>query len=869
LGLAGTQAFYLCHHLLHDIGEYDSIAGTDLQASAQCPDLSRYCEFAGIDLPAEAFGMSGRLGDGGESLVLQGWSARLGENSAAIKGHVRLDDEHVELDLQLDIEGPDLSRITSLAGIDGIPAAPYRAVGTIGIHSDGWHLSEVRAQAGGMTLEAEGTVIPGSGLLGSELRLRFAGPDSSYPAALAGLDGVPPEAFSIEGAIRVVENGYALDSVEAEVGSIMARIDGHLGPPPALLGTTLRVDGRGESLSFFAPLRGGTPLPDVPFEVAGSLAVDEAGCRLDPLEIEIGANRISIAGLLAFGENLAGSDIEFEMGGSDLSETGLLLAGAGVEELPELPAEAFSVTGRVQIDGAGYLLREVVGRIGSGSLRLNGRIGPLPECRGTDLTVLGNGPDANLFTALTGGEIEVAPFQMSGRVERHGADFKFHDFVVRLGEYRAALSGTLGEPPTMAGTDLDFHASGPGLGLPQQIAGLFGSRFRRDLPEKPFEVSGHCRGSPEDLTISGLDVALGESDLHGWFRLDLEGKPRLQGELTSEKIDFVPFLTDRAQSRDPVDSDDPADDRAEAGRLFPDDLIDLKPLDRIDANVFLSARKLLLPRVRYTDVRIGVQLENGGLHLDPVSATGTQGSVLEGVFRVEPADEGCFVSVDMEVEDGLFDLSSLVDETTNWVAMDIDAKFQGAGRSLHEIACATDGFIVLAASEGIVDHTLFEVVSSDILLELLDVLNPFHNEEPETRLKCSVIVMNIDNGLVSLDPLVMQTEKTSMTGLGEIDLSTEEFELRWVTKPCTGLGLNAGMVTDNYVRLGGTLTEPHLEVMPLRAAVSTGLVIGTSGLYLVIKALWNRITSYRNVCKDALEEAEHQRVELDRGHGND
>ncbi len=108
------------------VGDAPGYAGTEFQASIQCPDLSRYSDLAGVDLPAEAFEVSGRLGGDGESLTLQGCTARLGDNSAGIEGNIRLAEEHADLDLKLDIKGPDLSRISWLAGIDGLPAEPYR-----------------------------------------------------------------------------------------------------------------------------------------------------------------------------------------------------------------------------------------------------------------------------------------------------------------------------------------------------------------------------------------------------------------------------------------------------------------------------------------------------------------------------------------------------------------------------------------------------------------------------------------------------------------------------------------------------------------------------------------------------------------------
>jgi uncharacterized protein involved in outer membrane biogenesis len=299
--------------------------------------------------------------------------------------------------------------------------------------------------------------------------------------------------------------------------------------------------------------------------------------------------------------------------------------------------------------------------------------------------------------------------------------------------------------------------------------------------------------------------------------------------------------------------------QGESNLLISDDPIDLALLNRIDADVSLSVREILLPRSRLEDVQVGIRVEDGALRLDPVSATGSRGGVLGGHFSVEPDAGGFRVLADLTLDSGHFDMSDLAEDSSNWVALDIDVEFQGTGRSLHGIARDADGFIVVAVSEGIVDHTLFEFLSSGMLFEILNVLNPNRQEEPATQLHCAVIVMNLDNGLATLDPLAMQTEKVSMSGQGEIDFATEEFELRWVTKPRKGLGFSAGMITDNYVRLGGTLAEPQLEVRPLKAVVSTGVAVGTVGLSLLGKGLWNRLTAHRKICKCAIKEAAVER----------
>jgi hypothetical protein len=82
--------------------------------------------------------------------------------------------------------------------------------------------------------------------------------------------------------------------------------------------------------------------------------------------------------------------------------------------------------------------------------------------------------------------------------------------------------------------------------------------------------------------------------------------------------------------------------------------------------------------------------------------------------------------------------------------------------------------------------------------------------------------------------------------------------LEWVTKPRKGLGLSASMITNPYIKLGGTLAEPRLEMKPLEALTTTGVAVATAGLSILGKGMWDRVTAERKVCKQAIKKAEKQ-----------
>jgi hypothetical protein len=143
-------------------------------------------------------------------------------------------------------------------------------------------------------------------------------------------------------------------------------------------------------------------------------------------------------------------------------------------------------------------------------------------------------------------------------------------------------------------------------------------------------------------------------------------------------------------------------------------------------------------------------------------------------------------------------------------------------------------------------------------VSLLNTLNPFRKENPYTNLKCAVLVATIEDGEMRLEPLAFQTRRMTMVGDGKIDLETEKLNLDWVTKPRKGIGLSASALTNPYIKLGGTLADPSIEMKPLEAMTTTGAAVATAGLSLLARGMWDRVTAEKKVCANAIKKAAKQ-----------
>lgn len=70
-----------------------------------------------------------------------------------------------------------------------------------------------------------------------------------------------------------------------------------------------------------------------------------------------------------------------------------------------------------------------------------------------------------------------------------------------------------------------------------------------------------------------------------------------------------------------------------------------------------------------------------------------------------------------------------------------------------------------------------------------------------------------------------------------------------------GIGISGGTIISPFIKLGGTLAAPTLDLKPVQAAVSTGAAVVTVGLTLLFRGIYDRITAEKKVCDEALTKA--------------
>jgi uncharacterized protein involved in outer membrane biogenesis len=827
------------------VGDPPNHAGTSLTVHAEGPDLAEFDKLIGAKLPARPFTIDGRLATDGSALTIDGVDAKVGDTHLKAGGNLKLVKRLVGTNVKVDARGSDATDLKILLGLKDLPSEAWSARGGITFIDGGLQLDGASVTVGSLKAEGNGLLSTTRGLVGSDLQLHVEDPDLAHAMPIFGVEGFPSVPVKVDGRLRIETAAFGLGGVTGSAGDIELAVDGVIGTTSGLDGTRGHLTVRGPRLSSLEPYFRLDGLPPAPFSVTGDVRVHQGACTLEGVVAEVDRNRLTVNGTLVPVKGLVGTDVQIEMTAPDLGTAGRL--AAGFVEVPDLPAEPMTLATHLRVNEAGYDLDGFRATLDTAVANIDGRVGAAAGFVGTNLSFQADGPDSSLFSALTGVAIPVAPFKLSGRIERTDDVMFFDHVAVRLGGHTIDLHGSLGEKPRLIGTDLDLYVSGPGTGLIAEVTGF------DKLPDKPFAVSGSFRGTPEKFTADNLEITLGESDLKGSIEVDIRGKPQVTARVSSNHLELgkrsSPAGDDTGERQPPQ----PANLSTDTGLVFSKQPIDFGWLERANADVDVTIGTLQMPVERFHDVELTARLVDGRLDVDHIAMAGARGGNGSGSLVLEPSGDDYRVELDLDINDVRFDLpGENAPDAASEPPVAIDVHLQAQGASPHDFADSSNGSIQFVVGRGVMNNRIADLITADILLTLLNAFNPFAKENVATELECAVVLLTFDQGEVTLQPMALQSNKMTMLGHGRVDLGTEKLNLDWITKPRKGIGISASMITNPYIKLGGTLRHPVVELKPMQAVASTGAAVATFGITWVAKGMLDRASADKKVCEQAL-----------------
>ncbi|MCC6534913.1 MAG: AsmA family protein [Burkholderiales bacterium] len=327
---------------------------------------------------------------------------------------------------------------------------------------------------------------------------------------------------------------------------------------------------------------------------------------------------------------------------------------------------------------------------------------------------------------------------------------------------------------------------------------------RIDPPRLPaLQAQGRLRRQADTLAIEPLEARLGRSSVGGSLMIGLAGEtPNIDAKLHARALDLAELLGPGKPS--------PKRD----ARMFSSEPFAVAPLAFIDGTANIRIDRIAMRDGKALDgLDMLARLKGGKLLADPLRVR-IEGKELRARIGAD-ASSGNALVLSAVVEGKGIALGALgalfnISGTPEGSPTDIDVRISGRGNSMRALMAGANGEVRLVIGPGRLRNRVIDF-GADIS-ELLDAINPGRAAEPYTDLKCAVIRLPINQGIIRIDNSVAaETARVNLVVAGVIDLRNETLDLGFRPQAATGLGIGIGGLA-NLARVRGTLTKPRVEL---------------------------------------------------------
>jgi len=642
------------------------------------------------------------------------------------------------------------------------------------------------------------------------------------------------DSYELMGHIRGDWPAVGVYKTEAHIkqGDVTLDFSGGVADLFAKTGVDVAVDLKGRDLAELSQFVDWTPPPTHTFQISGNLrgawptlSVSNASVNLtrDDLTMKLAGNIDDIASLTGIG-------LDVVAGGLDLSS------------VPEL--STFDPPATDSFEFNGHL-------VGSAS-RLS--------LTGLD-AILANGGHR---VKLEGNIDEVAELEgMSLRFDAAGTDLSELNTILAMkfppSEHYRASAAIAGDGPTLTASDVDIDATAQGVRL--ELYGDIGRIFElqdldlgmsisiddfsalspyvgTDLPKsEPIELSGRLTGSAPDLNLEKFKSQSGGSEVKGTVGLRTGERLRIVGSVSSGVLDLRPYLS---AARDEAE----ASEETASDRVFSDEPFDFKHLNLFDAEFTLDNLELASSAGNATVNQAVIKLEQGTLAIDPMELTRGE-STISGHFRLDrPLQPE--IDADLAIEN--VDLATFLQDIRVHEIyegnFDMQLDLQSRGSSVKEVMANLNGEFAAFVSQARIPEVSLPLRKTGLILEML----PWVKRQEDVIVKCAIGELGVDDGIVDVKLLYMDSAQMVLVGGGTIDLRSEELDLRLSPRP-----KRSRILAHNIdIIVKGSLSEPDVTNVGAGKAVATSygkyVVLGPLGLLVPSKK------AERHPCFGSLQE---------------
>lgn len=404
---------------------------------------------------------------------------------------------------------------------------------------------------------------------------------------------------------------------------------------------------------------------------------------------------------------------------------------------------------------------------------------------------------------------------------------------IRMGGTGVDVDGTFTDPVKMEGINASLKFTG------NNLADLFYLTGIPLPPTPPYSLKGQLTKKGEVWSYNDFSGRMGDSDLSGNLSYDLSGeRGKLTGKLLSHKLDgddlagFIgaPPSTKPGETASAEQKAQKAKKEA-TGRLIPDVPLQTERLKAADADVTLTAEKLLVPSVPFDSLRARFLLNNGHLKIDPLSVDIANGRI-EGSIDVDGSKKSPPMAVMLDLKNmslkRFFGATQFADFSAGRIGGRIELK--GHGLSLADVLATSNGRLAVIMTGGKISMLIIEATD----LDLAQAAPLLADKDRSTEIRCAVADFVVQNGVLNSKAVVFDTNDSLLKGDLHINLKQETIDGMLDAKPKDASLLSI----KSPITISGKLKSPGIGIEPVqtgaRAAAATALGVLLTPLAAII-----------------------------------
>ncbi len=347
----------------------------------------------------------------------------------------------------------------------------------------------------------------------------------------------------------------------------------------------------------------------------------------------------------------------------------------------------------------------------------------------------------------------------------------------------------------------------------------------------PYRLTGQLEHDGNVWFFRGFTGKVGDSDMAGNFALD-RSKPRplVDADIVSTRLDYkdlgglvgLPPANAPSSARTGTQNKDVVK-REMFGRVLPTKPYDLERFRVVDAKVRFKGKRFMATNLPLDNLTATLDLQDGVLKLQPLDF-GVAGGHVVSTLVLDARET--FIKTNGDVTVRNVELAQILPalKPPNGSAGKVGgrARFAATGNSVAEMLASSNGEVALISRGGEASELAIVLTNLDLARAAQLLLKGDEN----SPIRCVVADFLAENGNMSAQTLVMDTEAEKILGEGSVNFATERYDLRLnaKSKRTSLLALRGPMIVE------GTFKSPqvHPAVGPAAARLGTSVALGVA-----------------------------------------